>query len=478
MDLRQAIDLLKKEELIDFIETEVDPYLEISHITDLVNKSNGKALFFKKVKGSKMPILMNLFGNGRLRLFFGVDDYNELGDKLEKIFNIGKDKSLLFSMDIIKSLTSFREKKTHRHRWKKIETDLNQLPALFSWPKDGGYFYNLALTHTYDARKKSRNVGLYRVQRLSSNELILHWQIHKDGAEDYDSLKKDDEKHTVYLTFSSPIHLTYAATAPLPKEIDEYDFAGLLRGSPLKTVQLDDQIPIRVAEESEIVIKGTISKGEEALEGPYGDHTGYYTPQEKFPICKVEEIWTLDSPIMLSTVVGKPPCEDIEFGKATERIFLSVIKRIVPEIIDYDLPTAGIFHNCLLVKIKKRYPKQANKIIYHLMGLGMLSLTKLIVVFDQDCNIHDYYEAAWYALGNVDYRRDVVILDGPVDHLDHASYQQFYGGKMGVDATRKSEREGYTREGGYPEQANYSEEILSRVKSRLEEYNLSSKLKF
>lgn len=477
MELRKAIKLLKKRDLLDVVDVEVDPYLELSHLTDMVQKRSGQAIYFNRVKGSSVPVVTNLFGNGRLKMFLGIDSYDDIANRINRLLDVGKNIKSIMSLELLKSVGSFREKRTRKHNLALFRGSLDDIPALFSWPGDGGYFYNLGLTHTYNYKTGVKNVGLYRLQRLSPNEIILHWQIHKDGKRDYRSFvesSSEEEEMPVYITFSSPTSLVYAASAPLPDEVNEYNFAGFLRQNPIKTVQLDSEIPIEIAAESEIVLKGRVRNGHTASEGPYGDHTGYYTPVENFPICTVDEIWTTELPVMLSTVVSKPPCEDIEFGKATERIFLPIVQKMIPEIVDYDLPSAGVFHNCLLVKIKKTYPKQANKVMYALFGLGMLSLTKLIIVFDHDCDIHNYYDAAWYALGNVDYGRDIVLLDGPVDHLDHSSYQQFHGGKMGIDATRKMKEEGYQRE--YPDPIVYSNDTIALIKSKLDQYNIKTEI--
>ena len=253
--------------------------------------------------------------------------------------------------------------------------------------------------------------------------------------------------------------VSYAATAPLPSDIDEYLFAGFLRGERVEMVDCLT-VPLQVPAHAQVVLEGYVEPGERHPEGPFGDHTGYYTPVEPFPVLHIE----------CMIITSAPPQEDGPLGKATERIFLPLIKMLIPDIVDYDLPEPGVFHNCLIVSIEKRYPKHAQKVMNAIWGAHLLSLTKLIVVVDGDCDVHDYAEVAFRALGNVDYAHDLLLTEGPVDHLDHASYQQFWGGKAGVDATRKLPTEGYSR--GWPAAARMSPDVVASVDRRWSEYGL------
>jgi 4-hydroxy-3-polyprenylbenzoate decarboxylase len=263
--------------------------------------------------------------------------------------------------------------------------------------------------------------------------------------------------------------VSYAATAPLPSDIDEYLFAGFLRGDRVDMVDCLT-VPLQVPANAQIVLEGYVEPGERHPEGPFGDHTGFYTPVEPFPVLHIEKMTSQRDPVYHSIITSKPPQEDGPIGHATERIFLPLIKMLIPDIVDLAMPEPGVFHNCLIVAISKRYPKQAQKVMNAIWGAHLLSLTKLIVVVDDDCDPHDYHEVAFRAFGNVDYTHDLLLTQGPVDHLDHASYQQFWGGKAGLDATRKLPTEGYVR--GWPASAVMSPAVVSTVDKRWKEYGL------
>src|SRR5437867_11677465 len=279
---------------------------------------------------------------------------------------------------------------------------------------------------------------MYRLQVLDRNTTAMHWQIHKDGRADY---LLADGKLEVAVALGLDAVTTYSASAPLPKHVDELMLAGFLRGEPVELVQ-GKTVDLEVPANAEIVLEGYIAKDELTEEGPFGDHTGYYTAPEPFPVFHVEAVTMRRDAIYPSIVVGKPPAEDAWLGKATERIFLPAIRMSVPEIVDYDLPIAGAFHNCCIVSIRKSYPGQAQKAMHAIWGLGMLSLTKGIVVVDEHVNVHDYAEVMFYVGANVDPKRDVMLTEGPADHLDHAPTLQFVGGKIGIDATAKGPLEG------------------------------------
>jgi 4-hydroxy-3-polyprenylbenzoate decarboxylase len=279
------------------------------------------------------------------------------------------------------------------------------------------------------------------------------------------------ERLPVAIAFGAPPAVTYAASAPLPADIDEYLFAGFLQKERVEMVDCVS-VPLQVPAGAQVVLEGWVEPGQRLPEGPFGDHTGFYTPVEPFPFMRVETMTMRRKPVYQSIVVGRPPQEDGPLGKATERIFLPLIKLTVPEIVDYDLPEAGVFHNCAIVSIDKRFPKHAHKVMNAIWGAGLLSLSKLIVVVDAECDVHDYTEVAWRAFGNVDYSRDVVHMTGPVDHLDHSSYEQFYGGKLGIDATAKWETEGYRRDGGWPQACVLDDATTELVARRWREYGI------
>ena len=318
---------------------------------------------------------------------------------------------------------------------------------------------------TKDPHTGVRNVGMYRMQVVDRNTTFMHWQIHKDGRADY---LASDGKIPVAVALGLDPVTTYTASAPLPKHIDELMLAGFLRGEPVELVSAKT-VDLEVPANAEIVLEGYIEKDELTAEGPFGDHTGFYTAAEPFPIFHVTAMTMRRDAIYPSIVVGKPPAEDAWLGKATERIFLPAVRMTVPEIVDYDLPVAGVFHNCCIVSIRKAFPGHAKKVMHAIWGLGMLSLTKAVVVVDEHVDVHDYEQVFFYVGANVDPARDVVIGEGPLDHLDHAPTHQFFGGKLGIDATAKGPDEG-TRP--WPEEIEMSEEIRALVDRRWDEYGI------
>jgi 4-hydroxy-3-polyprenylbenzoate decarboxylase len=295
----------------------------------------------------------------------------------------------------------------------------------------------------------------------------MHWQIHKDAAADWRGM---GERMDVAIVLGTDPVTAYTASAPLPKHIDELMLAGFLREKPVELVRcktVDLEVPAR----AEIVIEGYIARGELRDEGPFGDHTGYYTPSEPFPVVHVTAVTTRRDPIYPSIIVGVPPQEDAWLGRATERLFLPAVRMTMPEVVDYDLPIEGAFHNLCIVAIRKAYPGHARKVMHAIWGTGLLSLTKGIVVVDADVDVHDYGQVMWQVGANVDPARDVVLADGPLDHLDHAPALQFHGGKLGIDATAKGPAEGYER--GWPDQIRMSDEVRERVTSRWADYGIA-----
>jgi 4-hydroxy-3-polyprenylbenzoate decarboxylase len=345
------------------------------------------------------------------------------------------------------------------------EIDLDLLPIQRCWPGDPAPFITLPAVITKDPRTGVRNVGMYRMQKIDRRSTYMHWQIHKDGRADY--LATDGQIEVAVALGLDPI-TAYSASAPLPKHIDELMLAGFLRGEPVELVQART-VDLEVPAQAEIILEGTIAKDELGLEGPFGDHTGYYTAAEPFPVFRLSAITMRRDAIYPSIVVGKPPQEDAWLGKATERIFLPAIKMTVPEIVDYDLPVAGAFHNCAIVSIRKAYPGHARKVMHAIWGLGMLSLTKSVVVVDAHVDVHDYEQVFFYVGANVDPKRDVVLAEGPLDHLDHAPERQFVGGKLGIDATAKWAEEGARP---WPDEIEMSPEIRELVDGRWAEYGI------
>jgi 4-hydroxy-3-polyprenylbenzoate decarboxylase len=473
-DLRDWIALLEREGELVRVSAEVDPDLEITEIVDRVVKAGGPALLFEHPKGSEHPLLINQFGTERrMCLAFGANSLDEVGRKLGDVLEMQPPQGLAEKVRGLKKLKSIADSQPKRVRTAPMhdvvlfddQVDLRRLPVQTCWPGDAAPFITLPAVITKDPRTGGRNVGMYRMQLLDERTTAMHWQIHKDGRADY--LMTDGKLEVAVALGLDPV-TAYTASAPLPKHVDELMLAGFLRGEPVELVPAKT-VDLEVPANAEIVLEGTITKEELADEGPFGDHTGYYTPPEPFPVFRVTAITMRRDAIYPSIVVGKPPQEDAWLGKATERIFLPAIRMSVPEIVDYDLPVAGAFHNCCIVSIRKSYPGQAQKVMHAIWGLGLLSLTKAVVVVDEWVDVHDYEEVFFRVAANVDPKRDVLVSEGPLDHLDHAPTLQFYGGKLGIDATHKSPAEG-ARE--WPEEIAMSDEVKRLVDERWGEYGL------
>jgi 4-hydroxy-3-polyprenylbenzoate decarboxylase len=473
-DLREWIRRLEREEELVRITTEVDPDLEITEITDRAVKAGGPALLFENVKGSQLPLLINQFGTERrMCLAFDAPSLDDVARKLEDVLEMQPPQGLVEKvrgLQKLKSIADSRPKTIRRAPCQEIvvegdEASLDLLPIQKCWPEDAAPFITLPAVITKDPRTGTRNVGMYRMQKLGPRATAMHWQIHKDGRADY--LATDGKIEVAVALGLDPV-TTYSASAPLPKHIDEFMLAGFLRGEPVEVLKART-VDLEVPANAEIVLEGYIDKDELTEEGPFGDHTGYYTPPEPFPVFRLTAITMRRDAIYPSIVVGKPPAEDAWLGKATERIFLPAVRMTVPEIVDYDLPVAGAFHNCCIVSIRKAYPGHAQKVMHAIWGLGMLSLTKSVVVVDEWVDVHDYEQVFFRVGANVDPARDVMLSEGPLDHLDHAPRRQFYGGKLGIDATHKGPAEG-TRE--WPPEIEMSEEVKALVDARWGEYGI------
>lgn len=474
-DLRDFIAILEERGQLARVRQPVSPLLEITEITDRVSKGprqQNKALLFENVAGYHVPVLINAFGNPqRMAWALGVDELEELNRRLAQVLDPrlprGLRETLARGQDLLNLLRSIglSPRKVRRAAVQEVilaeKPSLEFLPVLKCWPQDGGRFITLPQVITRDPRTGIRNVGMYRLQVVDERRLLVHWQRHKGGAEHERQARQSRlEAIPAAVVLGGDPASVWCASAPLPPDIDEYLLAGFLRGAPVEFVDCVSQ-PLEVPAAAEIVIEGYVDPNEHLPEGPFGDHTGYYTPVEPFPVFHVTAITHRKDPIYPTTVVGIPPMEDVWMGKATERLFLPLIRLFLPEVVDVNMPAEGIFHNLVLVSVAKRFPGQARKVIYGLWGMGLLSLAKAIVVFDEWVNVQDLSLAAWQALGNVDWSRDVVHVDGPVDQLDHASHTPLFGGKIGVDATAKLPEEGYSR--NWPEVARMDEAVKARI---------------
>jgi 4-hydroxy-3-polyprenylbenzoate decarboxylase len=471
-DLRSWIDELRRAGELVEIDAEVDPYLEVTEILDRTVKSGGPALLFKNPKAAQHALFANQFGTERrMAMAFGEPSLDAVGRKLEdvlemqppqglvdKVKGLGKLKRLADSMP--KSVRSGASQEVV------LEPNLDLLPIQHCWPGDPAPFITLPAVITKDPRTGTRNVGMYRMQKIDAQTTFMHWQIHKDGAADWRGM--GDRLDVAVALGCDPV-TTYSASAPLPKHIDEFMLAGFLRGEAVELVP-GKTVDLEVPANAEIVLEGYVEKGELGTEGPFGDHTGYYSPPEPFPVFHLTCMTMRRDAIYPSIVVGVPPAEDAWLGKATERIFLPAIRMTVPEIVDYDLPVAGAFHNCVIVSIRKAFPGHAKKVMHAVWGLGMLSLSKSVVVVDEFVDVHDYEQVFFHACANVDPGRDVVISEGPSDQLDHAASMYCYGGKLGIDATHKWVTEG-ARE--WPERIEMAAEVRDLVDRRWAEYGLA-----
>ncbi len=472
-NLQEFIEILDKKGELLRVKEEVSPELEITEFTDQVVKAGGPALLFEKVKGHKMPVVTNLFGSfTRICLALGVSSLDELTERLEDFIEIKQAEGLLGKLKLLPKLWQAKNvfpKIVDKAPCQEIvlkgdKVDLYRLPILKCWPKDGGPYITLPCVITKDPETGVRNVGMYRMQVFDRNTTAIHWQIHKVGAKHYRKSEARGERLPVAVALGPEPVVIYSATAPMPEDVDEFVLAGFLKGSPVELVRCIT-VPLEVPAESQIVLEGYVEPYERRIEGPFGDHTGFYTPPEPYPVFHVTCITMRKDAIYPATIVGKPPQEDCYLGKATERLFLPLIKKILPEIVDINLPWEGVFHNLAFISIDKRYPGHAFKVASAIWGLGQLMFTKIVVIFDKEVNVQNLSEALFYLCANVDPARDIMIVKGPVDVLDHASPEVGFGSKMCIDATKKWREEGYSRQ--WPEEAVMNEEVKKKVKSLL-----------
>jgi len=474
-DLQNFINTLEQKKLLVRIAAEVDSELEITEIADRVVKSGGPALLFENIKGSDFPLLINAFGSyERLNLALEMEQLNDIGDRISEFMDMS---SYLGLMNKIKALpklaglaTVFPLKVGNGTCQEVIEEpDLSRLPILKCWPEDGGRFITLPLVITKDPETGVQNMGMYRLHVYDKSTTGMHWHLHKDGRQIYEKHKKLGGRMPVSVALGCDPATIYAATAPLPGEIDEMMFAGFLRKFPLPIVK-STQSDIYVPANAEFILEGYVDLDEVREEGPFGDHTGYYSLTDFYPVFHLTCITRKKNPVYPATIVGKPPMEDCFLGKATERIFLPFIKMLCPEVVDMNFPLEGVFHNCVIVSINKRYPGQAKKVMHSLWGMGQMMYTKMIIIVDGDINPHDLSTVAWKVFNNIDAARDVVVVEGPLDALDHASPLAHYGHKMGIDATKKWPSEGHVRE--WPNDVKMSDDIISLVDKRWGEYGI------
>jgi len=497
-DLRDLVAHLERRGRLRRISAPVSRDLEITEIVDRVSKRRGDgnvALLFERVQGFDVPVLVNAFGSeDRMALALGVERLDDLGARIAKLLDLKMPGSFLAKLKKLGTLLDVAKAAPRRVSaapcQEVVETahpSLAGLPILTCWPGDGGRYITLPGVFTRDPVTGARNVGMYRLQVFDDRTLGMHWQTHKGGAEHHRLAQErtqpgrasngppTDQAGRAAPATTMPVAIAlggdpamiYAASAPLPPGIDEVVFAGWLRGEGVEMVPCRT-IDLEVPAQAEIVLEGWVDPAERRLEGPFGDHTGYYSLARDYPVFHLSAVTRRARPIYPTTIVGRPPQEDYWLGKATERIFLPIMKLMLPEIVDVNMPAEGVFHNMVIVSIRKRYPGQARKVMQALWGMGLMMLAKTIVVVSEHVNVHDLSEVAWRATGNIDPRRDLVILEGPMDDLDHAALRHRYGGKLGVDATEKGPLDDVVQ--AWPEEIRMSDEVRNLVTRRWSDY--------
>ncbi|RJP31550.1 MAG: menaquinone biosynthesis decarboxylase [Candidatus Omnitrophota bacterium] len=476
-NLSDFVELLKQRNELVEITQAVSPRLEITEITDRVSKAGGPALLFTHPAGYDIPVLINAYGSERrMALALGVEHVDEIAERIRSLIQLKPPKSFrekLAMLFQLKEMAGYAPKRVGDGRCKEViyaeDASLEMLPILTCWPMDGGPFITLPQVYTRDPATGVRNVGLYRMQVFDRQTTGMHWQIHKVGAAHCREYRKENRRMEVAVALGGDPAILYAASAPLPPNIDELLFCGFLRQAPVELVRCET-VDVEVPADAEIVIEGYIDPSEERMEGPFGDHTGYYSLAEPYPVFHITGMTMAKEPIYPTTIVGIPPMEDAFLGKATERIFLPLIQMTFPEIVDLNLPVEGGFHSLALVSIKKSYPGHAYKVAHAIWGTGLLSLTKNIIVVDAHVNVQDPAEVLWRVANNVAPQRDVQFVKGPVDALDNSSEYPRFGSKMVIDATRKMAEEGFTRE--WPPDIRMTQDVKEKVDHIWEELGL------
>ena len=453
-DLREFIRKLEKEGELKRITAEIDPVLEITEITDRVTRAGGPALLFERPKGSRIPLLINMLGSERrMNLALEVQHVDEVAARIKSLLDFQSPQGLLDKLKMLPKLAelgAFFPKTVKGGACKEVIRkegfSLLEFPILKCWPQDAGRFITWPLVITKNPETGKRNVGVYRMQVFDERTTAMHWQTQKHGADHFRRAraKAGEGKIEVAAAIGADPITCLAGVLPIPPDLDEMMFAGFLRGEPVEMVPCAT-CSLEVPANAEIVLEGYVDLNEFRTEGPFGDHTGFYSLEGEYPVFHVTCITHRRDPIYLTTIVGPPPQEDFFMGHAIERIFLPVMKMQYPEIVDIAMPAEGIFHNLMIVAIRKSYPGQARKIMNAIWSLGQAMFTKVLVVVDHDVNVKSFREVVWKALCAIDPERDVQMMLGPVDTLDHAARIQDFGSKMGIDATRKWASEGFTR---------------------------------
>lgn len=477
-DLREFVSALEKRGELRRISVEVDPELEISEITDRISKKGGPALLFERVKASAMPVLINALGSeSRMNLALGVNSIEEVAARISDLLDFRSPEGLLEKLKMVPKLMDlgrFVPKTVGSGPCQEIvlqghDMALSKIPVLKCWPEDGGRYITFPLVFSKDLATGKRNCGVYRMQVFDDQTTGMHWQTHKQGADHYRGHQNAGRRMEVAASIGADPVTCFAGTLPLPPALDEMLFAGFLRKGPVEMVRCCT-VDLEVPANAEIVLEGYVLPGEHRREGPFGDHTGYYSLADDYPIFHLTCITHRKNPIYLTTIVGRPPMEDFYMGKAIERIFLPILQKQLPEVVDMNMPAQGVFHNLIILSIKKIFPGHARKVMSAIWGLGQAMFSKCIIVVDDDVNVQDLGEVAWKALNHIDPERDIQFTLGPIEVLDHASRLPYYGSKMGIDATRKWPGEGFTRE--WPAEIKMSAEVKRLVDAKWKSYGI------
>lgn len=485
--LAELVRVLEEQGELVRVRARVDARLELAAIADRVMKAGGPALLFENVAApgqprSAFPVLVNMYGSrARMSRALGVADLDEHVAAIEALVKAVAPGGGRSVADVARAVLTLPElahvlpRKVERGACQEIvhtgdAVDLDALPVMTSWPQDGGPFFTLPVVFTRDPDTGARNLGMYRMQRFDRRTTGMHWQIHKTGARHFRRAKELGERLDVAVVLGGDPAYAYSATAPLPEGIDELLLAGFLRKKGVRLVKCVTN-ELEVPADADLVLEGYVDPSEPLRdEGPFGDHTGFYTPIEPFPAFHVTAVTHRRGAIYPSTIVGRPPMEDAWLGKATERLFLPLLRMQFPEIVDMNLPVEGAFHNLVVVSIKKTYPHHARKVAHAIWGAGQMMFTKAIVVVDADVDVHDHEEVAWRVLANMDPKRDFSFADGPSDQLCHAGDVACFGGKVAIDATAKWREEGYQRD--WPAVCASDAQTLRAVHDRWDEYGI------
>ena len=478
--LGEYVEVLDKLGQLKRVKTKVSPNLEVAEIMRRLMYSGDKpAVFFENVEGSNMPILGNAFGTiERLQIALELENFTEIGERIVDLTKLKIPSGMLNRLKMLPKLSQIAEYAPTSVEsgpvTEIIQTDkanLNSLPILKSFPKDAGKFITFGLTLTKHPETQSRNIGVYRIQIVDDKKAIMHWQIHKRGAQHSEIMKEQNKLIEVAIIIGADPATVFSAVAPVPESLDKFFFSGITRGKGIKIVKCKT-VDLEVPANAEIVLEGHVDPNDTHMEGPFGDHTGYYTPSEPYPVFTLTGIMQRKEPIYLTTVVGKPILEDAYIGKVIERSFLPLIRVFQPEVVDFSMPAAGWFQGLAVISIKKRYAGQAKKVMLGLWGMGQLSLTKIFVVVDHDINIHSMNEVIWAVTTRADPKRDTIIFDNvPTDSLDPASPLVNLGSKMGIDATTKWKEEGYARE--IQELATVDDQTKALVDKKWKQYGFT-----